>query len=158
MRKKLCSAAQALSVHRKVTDVCAQTLRSALENAALKYTYIYIYTHRKLCPAAQTLRSVHRKLCSGTFSCAQKVMFCCTEAVLSDAAFCAHKACSSLLLHYTTDQRSVQRGSSKKLCSVAGTLDRLALIHFAPCMDMHGFTLVYIYIYIYIYTYVSKYE
>ena len=31
------------------------------------------------------------------------------------------------------------------------TLFHWTLLHFAPCMDMHGFTLVYIYIYIYIY-------
>ena len=30
-------------------------------------------------------------------------------------------------------------------------MGHFTLLHFAPCMDMHGFTLVYIYIYIYIY-------
>ena len=35
------------------------------------------------------------------------------------------------------------------------TLFDWTLLHFAPCMDMHGFALVYIYIYIY--TYIHPY-
>ena len=133
MRKKLCSAAQALSVHRKVTDVCAQTLCSALEYAA---TESYVLLHRRcvLCTesSVQALFPVHRKSCSA----AQKL---CSQTLRSVRTKLVRAClCTTRLI-----RESFKEAPLKNCALLHGTLDRLALIHFAPCMDMHGFTLVY---------------
>ena len=54
---------------------------------------------------------------------------------------------ATLLSHLALNiafKEAVRRSCPLQRC----TLCHLTLLHFSPCMDMHGFTLVYIYIYI----------
>ena len=68
--------------------------------------------------------------------CAQK-----THSSPLQCTDCAQRGCSSLLFEIT-----IRKCWSRLPCA----LSHCTLLHFALCMDMHGFTLVYIYIYIYL--------
>ena len=103
-------------------------------------------------PACSGCRQCARKGCSsllGRCQCDQN-----GRSGMLRCGQCAQKGCPSLLRR----RQCAQRGFSSVLFEIAvrKSCSRLhcALSHctlhcFAPCMDMHGFTLVYIYIYLY---------
>ena len=66
-------------------------------------------------------RKCARKVCSSLLQCCQ----------------CTQSGCSSLLFEITIQKCWSRLYSDLSYCT---------LLHFAPCMYMHGFTLVYIYI------------
>ena len=53
-------------------------------------------------------------------------------------------------------ENRVRRKYSRKRSLKHSTLPHTTLLPYTPCMDMHGFTLVYTYTYIYIYIYTYR--
>ena len=95
-------------------------------------------------------RQCAQKGCSSLLRCCQ-----CAQNGHSGLLWChqcAQKACSSPL----QCTECAQRGCSSPLFEITiqkcwsrlySDLSHCTLLHFAPCMDMHGFTLVYICLY-----------
>ena len=84
--------------------------------------------------------------------CHKGIVICCAVLLSYTGAVSPHSVqdhvrsnCSESLF------KRAFKEALQKVCSATLHTASLCSVHFAPCMDMHGFTLVYIYIYIYIY-------
>ena len=104
---------------------------------------------RKGCSSLLRRRQCARKGCSSLLRSRQCARKGCTS--LLRRRQCVQKGCSSLLRR----RQCVQKGCSSLLFKITipkcwsrlhCALSHCTLLCFAPCMDMHGSTLVYIYI------------
>ena len=111
---------------------CAQNGRSGLPRCR--------QCARKGCSGLLQRRQCAENSGSGLLWCCQCALKACSS--LLQCQQCIQRVCSSLLFKIT-----IQKCWSRLHCA----LSRCTLLCFATCMDMHGFTLVYIYIYMYIY-------
>ena len=96
------------------------------------------------CPGAASALKKAAQACFDAASALKMAILACSGATSAlkkpararfSATECAQRGCSSLLFEIT-----IQKCWSR----LYSDLSHCTLLHFAPCMDMHGFTLVYL--------------